>query len=173
MKNRLTKHQRLLLLNYLDANELTLAPYTNDGKAKRAEQTLGFIVTPGNVQGAMRLLSDSDEADTPAVSTVISAPQAADEAAQYDEISATHKHGKVRPHTLTAFQREVELLERIRRMEIMLCKLCVANGIEKTTPTYQVQSDGATKPVAQAQMDAAQNQSLFAKFFGGHGRIPG
>ena len=171
MKNRLTKQQRLLLLNYLEANELTLAPYTNDGKAKRAEQTLGFIVTPGNVQGAMRLLSDSDEPEVHVNSTVISAP--ADEAAQYDEISATHKHGKVRPHLLTAFQREVELLERIRRMEIMLCKLCVANGIEKTTPTYQVQSDGATKPVAQAQMDAAQNQSLFAKFFGGHGRIPG
>jgi hypothetical protein len=171
MKNRLTKHQRLLLLNYLDANELTLAPYTNDGKAKRAEQTLGFIVTPGNVQGAMRLLSDSDEADAPAISTVISAP--ADEAAQYAEISATHAHGKVRPHLLTAFQREVEMLERIRRMEIMLCKLCVANGIEKTTPAYQFQPDGATKPVAQAQMDAAQNQSLFAKFFGGHGRIPG
>lgn len=172
MKNRLTHQQRTQLLAYIESNRVSLSPLTADSKARMAERSLGFAVTAGNVYGALRLLTGDDEPEQ--LPLLSRQAEVIDQAAQYNEISATHKHGKVRPHLLTDFQREVELLERIRRMEIMMCKLCSHFGIER--PSAQqgtITPMGAqASPMTQDKMDAAQNQSLFQKFFGGHGRIP-
>ena len=93
MKNRLTHGQRNQLLAFLDNHELTLAPYTADGKARIAEKDLGFTVTAGNVSGAMRLLSGADDAIIDSTLITDHKPllprqaEVIDQAAQYEEIS--------------------------------------------------------------------------------------
>ena len=177
MKNRLTHGQRNQLLAFLDNHELILAPYTADGKARIAEKDLGFTVTAGNVSGAMRLLSGADDAIIDSTLITDHKPllpsQVAiiDQATQYEGISATHKHGKVRPHLLDSFQREVELLERVRRLEVMCCRLCNHFGLEK--PSASASTSGAITMGAQPKFEApASSSSIFGKLFGGHGRIP-
>jgi hypothetical protein len=161
MKNRLTHQQRTQLLAYIESNRVSLSPLTADSKARMAERSLGFAVTAGNVYGALRLLTGDDEPEQ--LPLLTRQAEVIDQAAQYNEISATHKHGKVRPHLLTDFQREVELLERIRRMETMMCKLCNQFGIERPPApgVSSVEQSAAVPPTG-----------IFGKLFGGHGRIP-
>lgn len=178
MKNRLTHSQRTQLLSFLDNHEQLLAPYTADGKARIAEKDLGFTITAGNVSGAMRLLSGADDAIIDSTLITDHKPllprqaEVIDQAAQYNEISATHKHGKVRPHLLDSFQREVELLERVRRLEVMMCKLCNHFGLEK--PSAHAATSGAITVGVGAvpSKTSGANTGIFGKLFGGNGRIP-
>ena len=143
MKNRLTNEQRAGLMTYLETRREELAKYNNEDKAMRAWAHLGFKITAGNVGYALHLIDADEDAGVP------------DEAAQYAESSATHLHGRVRPHQLTAFQREVELLERVRRLEVILCKMSNHLGLER-------------KPQSQPK-EKAEEQSTFRSLFGGFG----
>lgn len=64
----------------------------------------------------------------------------ADNGSRYDGRNATSTHGRVHPWLLTEEERSIETLERLRRIETLLCRIADTTGTEKNIKHGQTEA---------------------------------